>query len=82
MGFDPDLPATRWRVVGTWVETRGGQAPEGATFEGRHDPAAYLGEPTQAREQLPTHQQPQPPQPHDNKEFWKGRRSQNNTAQQ
>ena len=43
-GFDPDLPvhsqASHWRVVENWVETRGGHAPEGATFEGRHDPAA------------------------------------------
>ena len=44
LGFDPNLPAQRWRVVGPWFETRGGHAPEGATFEGRHDPAVYLGE--------------------------------------
>ena len=29
--------------MGTWFETRGGHAPEGATFEGRHDPAVYMG---------------------------------------
>ena len=42
-GFDPNFPvnckAGDWRVVGTWVETRGDHAPEGATFAGRHDPA-------------------------------------------
>ena len=37
-GFDPNLPVICWRVVGTWVETRGDNAPEGATFEGSHDP--------------------------------------------
>ena len=40
LGFDPNLPAKRWRVVWNWVETRGDHAPEGATFEGSHDPAA------------------------------------------
>ena len=44
LGFDPNLPAKCWRVVGTWFETRGDHAPEGATFEGRHDLAVYLGE--------------------------------------
>ena len=42
--------------MGTWIETRGGHAPEGATFEGRHDLAFYMGEPEQVREQQPTHQ--------------------------
>ena len=44
LGFDPNLPAQCWRVVGTWFETRGGHAPVGATFEGRHDPAVYMEE--------------------------------------
>ena len=39
-GFDPNLPAWSWRVVWDWVKTRGDHAPEGETFEGRHDPAA------------------------------------------
>ena len=38
LGFDPNLPVIYWRVVGTWFETRGDHAPEGATFEGRQDP--------------------------------------------
>ena len=78
LGFDPNLPAQRWRVVGTWVETRGGHAPEGATFEGRHDPAVYMGEPTLEREQQPPQTLLQPHdqeaqllllQPHDREEF-------------
>ena len=39
-GFDPNLPVIYWRAVCTWFEARGDHAPEGATFEGRHDPAA------------------------------------------
>ena len=44
LGFDPNLPAQRWRVVGTRVETLGGHAPEGATFEGRQGPSAAWNE--------------------------------------
>ena len=36
-GYDPNLPAKRWRAVCDCVEARGDHAPEGATFEGRHD---------------------------------------------
>ena len=39
-GYDPNLPAKGWRVVWNRAETRGDHAPEGATFEGSHDPAA------------------------------------------
>ena len=39
-GYDPNLPAKRWRAVCDWVEARGDHAPEGATFEGSQDPAA------------------------------------------
>ena len=38
-GFDPNLPAKRWRAVWDRFEARGDHAPEGATCEGRHDPA-------------------------------------------
>ena len=44
LGFDPNFPAKCWRVVWNWVETRGDHAPEGATFEGRHDSAAAWNE--------------------------------------